>query len=134
VSLVNLWYWLSAAGRPQEGIAPIAEAVDLYSRLAKADPVTYLPKLAQVLNVHGCHLSQLGRHKKALVPAQKAVQLYLRLIDNSDTHMPDLALAMANLGDTLSGLGRRKESAAMLQEAAAIRRFLETSQATRPTR
>ncbi|MFF2901112.1 tetratricopeptide repeat protein, partial [Streptomyces sp. NPDC057966] len=70
-------------------------------------------------------LSNVGRREEALAVASEAVAIRRRLAEeNPAAYMPDLAMALNNLGATLSNVGRREEALAVASEAVAIRRRL----------
>jgi tetratricopeptide (TPR) repeat protein len=82
-------------GRREEALAPAQEAVEVYRRLAQANPAAHEPDLAGALSNLGASLAQVGRREEALAPAQEAVTIRRRLAQaNPDTHEPDLAMAL----------------------------------------
>ena len=63
--------------------------------------------------------------EEALAATQEAVDISRRLAQTRpDAFLPDLARSLNNLGNSLSGLGRREEALAATQEAVDIRRRL----------
>ena len=64
--LNNLSVALSALGRREEALQAAQEAVDVYRKLAEANPQAFLPDLAMSLNNLGNRLSALGRREEAL--------------------------------------------------------------------
>jgi tetratricopeptide (TPR) repeat protein len=123
--LRNLGNRLSALSRREEALAAAQEAVDIYRRLAKTRPDTFLPDLAKSLNNFGAMLSNLGRREEALAATQEAVDIYRSLAKTRpDAFLPDLAKSLNNLGTDLSAIGRREEALAAAQEAVDIYRRL----------
>jgi len=73
-------------------------------------------------------LSDLGRREEALIPAQRAVQLYEQLaLSNPDAFLPDLAGSLNNLALTLSSLGKRDDALVPAQRAVEIHEQLASS-------
>ncbi|MBL4684792.1 MAG: tetratricopeptide repeat protein [Nannocystaceae bacterium] len=63
-------------------------------------------------------LAAAGRHEEALEMAEEIVDAYRGLAkDRPDVFLPDLAMALNNLGIRFSGLGRREEAVKVAQEA-----------------
>ncbi|GGN68503.1 hypothetical protein GCM10010112_32900 [Actinoplanes lobatus] len=88
---------------------------------AAGDPAT----TAAVHADHAYRLSRAGRWTEALGAGEAAVAL-LRPLAGQDPgrYLPELAIAVNNVGTFLSELGRREEALALGQEAVAIRRRL----------
>ena len=83
---------------------------------------------ATALNNLSNLLSILGRHEKALAPAQEAGGIYRRLAAaRPDAYMADLATSLNNMGNCLSALGRHEKALASAQEAVSIQRRLAAS-------
>src|SRR5262249_50330650 len=78
--------------RREEALTATTEAVQIYRRLAQANPAAYDPDLALSLNNLGNRLSGLGRREDALTATTEAVQIYRRLAQaNPPAYDPDLA-------------------------------------------
>ncbi|WP_436533155.1 tetratricopeptide repeat protein [Actinoplanes sp. HUAS TT8] len=70
-------------------------------------------------------LARAGRREQALAAAEKALAIRRRLAEeNPDTHRPDLAVSLNDLGLRLSESGRREQAIAPVQEAAVVFRRL----------
>ena len=88
----NLGHRLSRPGRRDEALAPTDEAVDIYRRLAQANPAAFVPDLARSLNNLGIRLSGLGRGTRRWPPTDEAVEIRRRLAQaNPAAFEPDLA-------------------------------------------
>ena len=80
---------------------------------------------ARRVNINSIRLSEAGRREEALAASEEAVKLRRELVGrNRDAFLPDLAMALNNLGIRLSNLGRREEALAASEEAVSIRREL----------
>jgi len=83
---------------------------------------------AERARLHAAHvrrLSNAGRHQEALAAAEEATRIHRQLAEaNPTAHLPDLALALTNLGGCLLDMGRRQQALAPAEEAVAIRRRL----------
>jgi tetratricopeptide (TPR) repeat protein len=127
--LVTLGNRYHNAGQPEEALAAVQEAVNIFARLAATRPNAFLPALVLSLNNAVAVLAELGRHEEALAPSQEAVDIRRRLAAISpDAFLPDLAVSLNSFGATLSNLGRREEAAAAVQEAIDIYRRLAATQ------
>ncbi len=123
--LNNLGAALGALGRREEALKAAQEAVEVYRRLAQANPQAFEPNLAASLNNLANILAGLGRRGEALEAAQEAVEVYRRLAQaNPQAFEPDLAGSLNNLSVFLADLGRREEALKAAQEAVVIRRRL----------
>jgi hypothetical protein len=69
-------------------------------------------------------LSNLGRRQEALAPTEEALKIYRELAKTNPAFLPDLAMALNNLGVFLSEVGRRQEALAPTEEALKIYREL----------
>jgi len=78
MSLNNLSIRLAEAGRRQEGLAAIEDAVAVYRRLAAANPAAYEPDLARSLNNLSNRLAEAGRNAEAEQARQDADELRSR--------------------------------------------------------
>lgn len=74
------------------------------------------PNLAGSLNELANMLSQLGRHREALGPAEESVKLRRHLV-NPEAHAPELAASLSNLAITMAKLGRHREALAPAEES-----------------
>ena len=123
--LSSLSVKLGWVGRRGDALAPTEEAVDIYRRLAEADPAAHLFNLASSLNDLGIRLLGVGRPDDALAPTEEATGICRRLAEaNSAAYLPHLASSLNNLGIRLSAVGRRDDALAPTEEAADIYRRL----------
>jgi tetratricopeptide (TPR) repeat protein len=115
------------AGRHEDALAAIREAVELRRQLAEDDPAT-APELANSLNTLAAVLHQTGQVEDALPVAEEAVAVYHRLRESDpDAFTSNYAMAVNNLGTALLHLGRAADSVAPGREAVrAVRALLPT--------
>jgi len=73
-------------------------------------------------------LSEVGKAREALAPAEEAVACYRRLADsvtgNPDRYTPDLARTLSNLANRLSEVGKAREALAPAEETVVLWRRL----------
>ena len=125
MSLNNLSLQLADLGRPEEALAAIQEAAEVYRELAAARPDAFWPGLAASLNNLSIRLADLGRPEDGLAAIQEATEVYRELAAaRPDAFWPDLAMSLNNLSLRLADLGRPEEALAAIQEAVTIRREL----------
>jgi len=106
-------------------LAPANEAVNVYRRLAQANPAAYEPVLAASLNNLANHLSETGDRAGALAPATEALNICRRLAQaNPAAYEPNLAMSLNNLAASLSETGDRAGALAPANEAVNIYRRL----------
>ncbi|RQX05718.1 hypothetical protein DLJ59_06875 [Micromonospora inaquosa] len=72
-------------------------------------------------------LARAGRWKEALKPAENTVAIYRQLTDANSDYIPELAMALDNLGNRLADVGRQEEALSAAQESATIYRQLADS-------
>ena len=108
----------------------------LQQRFSKLPPDAPLEQRAEFAADLAIRLSEVGRSKEALAPAEEAVGLYRRLADpetgNPDRFTPDLASSLNNLANRLSEVGRSKEALAPAEEAVGLRRRLADPETGNP--
>ena len=122
----QLAYRLHHAGLGGQALTATEQSVEIWRRLAAANPAAYDAGLAASLHSLGAMLSEVGRRAEALTVTEQAVEIYRRLAAaNPAAFDPGLARSLSNLGIRLSGLGRRAEALAATEEAATIRRRLD---------
>ena len=129
-SLNNLSVRLAEAGRRDEALTAIEEAVAVYRRLAAANAAAYEPDLAMSLNNLSVRLAEAGRRDEALTAIEEAVAVYRRLAAaNAAAYEPALAMSLNNLSVDLAEAGRRDEALTAIEEAVAVRRRLAAANA-----
>ena len=74
-SLTNLSIQLADAGRRDEGLTAIQDAVKVYRRLAAANPAACEPDLATSLNNLSVNLAEAGRRDRAELVRRDADEL-----------------------------------------------------------
>ena len=123
----NLANVLGELGRLEEAQAIAKEGVQLYHKLAREQPDSFLPGLAGSLNNLANRLSALGRREEALVHAEESVRLHRQLArERPDAFLADLAMSLNNLSHMLSALGRREE--ALVQAEESVRLYYQLAQ------
>ncbi|MFP3942051.1 MAG: tetratricopeptide repeat protein [Thermoanaerobaculia bacterium] len=123
---------LAAAGRAEEALRAIEEAVEIRRRLAAANPARYGPELAQSLNNLSVHLAVSGRGKDALGASEQAVVIYRRLASAHPAgYEPELASSLNNLSNRLAESGRGEEAVGAVKEAVGIQRRLAAANPAR---
>jgi tetratricopeptide (TPR) repeat protein len=114
---------LSNAGLHHQALDAAQITVDLYRRLAAADPAAHDRDLAISLHDLGIDLGRVGRREEALTAAAEAVMVYRRLAAADPAAVePGLAGALDSLGGRMSTLGRLEEALALHQEAVEVYR------------
>jgi hypothetical protein len=123
-SLNNLSARLAEAGRRRDGFIAIEEAVEIYRRLARANPA-YEPYLAFSLNNLSNRLRETGHRGGALTAIGEAVEIRRPLAKaNPAAHEPDLALSLDNLSVHMAEVGRRGDALTVSKEAVEVYRRL----------
>ncbi len=104
--LNNLSNRLSVSGDRPGALRAIEEAVEIYRRLAQAQPAAFEPALAMSLNNLSNRLSDSGDRPGALRAIEEAVEIYRRLAQAQPAAFgPDLAISLNNLSNRLSDSG-----------------------------
>ncbi|MBO3737234.1 tetratricopeptide repeat protein [Actinoplanes sp. NEAU-H7] len=85
----------------------------------RLDRTTDPAEQARLYSVHALCLSSVGQDAEALEPAKKATALYRRL-----ALLPELAVAVGNLGGIMAGLGRLEQALALAEESVGLLRKL----------
>jgi len=130
--LSNLSADLAAAGDAAGGLATIQEAVEIYRRLAEANPARFEPDLAVSLNNLSNLLSATGDRPGALAAIQEAVNIYRRLAETDPAGFePYLAASLNNLSNRLRATDDRAGALAAVQGALEIHRRLAQANPTR---
>jgi len=111
---------LCRAERFAEAVAVRKRAVEVYERLAAADPDAFLEKLQGSLEILVRLSDAVGRPEDGVAPARRLVEVIDRLAKvESDTDFFDPVLYRMLLVARLERLGRREELVAALQESVA---------------
>ncbi|SCF32868.1 tetratricopeptide repeat protein [Micromonospora chaiyaphumensis] len=101
--------------------AAITTTLTRHQLAATDDPVDH----ARLHAIHAWRLANAGLHEQALDPAEEATGLYRQLAQaDPAAHLPNLAMSLTNLGNSLSDLGRREEALVLAQEATGLYRQL----------
>ena len=123
--LNNLSVHLSEAGDRAGALTAIREAVDIYRRLALANPARFEPDLAMSLNNLSNRLGEAGDRAGALTAIREAVDIYRRLAPANPARFEfDLAGSLRNLSLRLSDAGDDADVLTAIREAVDIRRRL----------
>ncbi|KZP11528.1 TPR-like protein, partial [Athelia psychrophila] len=131
-SLNNMVVWLAAAGRHEEAVTAIMEAVDLRRTLAADQPAVFNAPLADSLNNMAACLAAAGRHEEAATAIMEAVDLCRTLAaDQPAAFNAPLAVCLNNMAIWLAAAGRHEEAAVTaVREAVDLRRALAADQPT----
>ncbi len=116
---------LAKAGRPDDAVAPSAEAVALYRQLA-ADSSDFLRDLASALHELGNRYGDLGRLQEAAAAAEEAVSLFRALVADDAELTSYLATALISLGNHYRRAGRRDTAEAAIEEGVDLLRDFAT--------
>ncbi|GAA4457709.1 tetratricopeptide repeat protein [Phytohabitans houttuyneae] len=120
MEVTRLGTLLGTAGRHEEAIGLVEEAVELYR-----GPVDHEPNLALALRQLGDCLTALGRPLEAQVALQEAVAVNRGLAAaHPGEHLTSLAFVLVDLSRSHASLGRHDEALASAQEAVATLRHL----------
>jgi tetratricopeptide (TPR) repeat protein len=123
--LNNLSGQLSDSGDRAGALRAIEEAVEIYRRLAQAQPAAFEPNLATSLNNLSNRLSDSGDRAGALRAIEEAVEIRRRLAQAQPAAFePNLAMSLNNLSVTLSDSGDRAGALRASKEATEILRRL----------
>ncbi len=119
----------SYLGKYKETLETMAEAIDIYRKLAERnvgrDSGRYQADLAKFLTNLAANYLDIGKYKEALESAKEAVKICEELTKrNPDKYLPDLATALNNLGSAYSNLGKYKEALEKTEEVVEIYREL----------
>jgi len=108
-TLVSLGKRLNVAKDIIGSIEAFKKALDIYRRLAKANPAAYEPDLARSLNNLSNRLSDVGDREGALEAIREAVDIRRRLAKaNPAAYEPDLAGSLNSLARCLSRSEERR--------------------------
>jgi tetratricopeptide (TPR) repeat protein len=102
-------------------LAAVTEAVEVYRRLAAANPARFEPDLARSLNNLSNRLSEIGNVAEALAAITEAVEVYRRLATaNPARFEPDLATSLGAMGSYLRADGQAAKARAAFEEGIRI--------------
>ncbi len=131
-ALVGLAIRLARTGDSEAALRANQEAVDLYRKLAAAEPEEFLPDLARSLNNLALNLSDRERHAEALQAAQEAIDLYRKLAAGGARELRSgLAGSLNNLFIVLSRSNRPAPALRAAKEAADLYRELAAKEPDR---
>ncbi|MFD6756118.1 MULTISPECIES: tetratricopeptide repeat protein [Micromonospora] len=100
-------------------------AAALAEHVVSLIPMTAPPEhRAPTQSILSSTLARAGRWKEALKAAENAVAIYRQLTDANSDHIPELALALDNLGNRLADVGRQEDALSAAQESVTIYRQL----------
>ncbi|MBI5581651.1 MAG: ATP-binding protein, partial [Deltaproteobacteria bacterium] len=117
----NLCLCLSNSGQRREALEAAKRAVEIYERLAAANPQAFESDLAMSLNNLGSLYSGLGQRREALEAAKRAVEICERLAAaNPQAFERHLAGSLTNLGNRYSVLGQGQEALEAAKRAVEI--------------
>ena len=82
----------------EDALKSFKEALEIYRKLAQANPQTYLPYVAGTLNNLGNLQSDKNEFEDALKSYKEALEIYRKLAQaNPQTYLPDVAMTLINL-------------------------------------
>jgi tetratricopeptide (TPR) repeat protein len=124
--LANVWSSrLADLERRREALMAVAEAVEIYRRLAESNPGNFLSGLASSLHNQSGYLSRLGRGEDSVEAIEEAVEIYRVLADaDPDPFLADLATTLNNQSYVLGQLRRLEDALAAIEEAVELYRVL----------
>jgi len=86
---------LAEAGRREEGLAAIEQAVTIHRELAARNRDAWLPDLATSLNNLSVRLAEAGRREEGLAAIEQAVTIHRELAArNRDAWLPNLVRSL----------------------------------------
>jgi tetratricopeptide (TPR) repeat protein len=113
------------AGRPQDALETLEEAVELCRRWVAGEPARLERNLATALYKRSLMWEMLGRHEEALGDAEEAAELYQILLPRDpDLFGPLYADALRQLSDCLAHCDRHDEALPVAEHAVGIERRL----------
>ncbi|MCA9707415.1 MAG: tetratricopeptide repeat protein [Myxococcales bacterium] len=115
----------SMSDQHDEALQATQESVDLYRRLANAQPEVFTHDLARALDDLGRRSSALGRQEEALQITQESVDLWREIIEQKPDSFPvGLARALSNYGDQAGALGQHELALQASTEAVDLYRMV----------
>ncbi|WP_336047738.1 hypothetical protein [Streptomyces sp. CA2R101] len=126
-ALVNQASALNELGQSEAALRTSSGAVDLFRRLAAANPdeVEFGIGLALALDNQSRGLGALGRRKESLAAISEATEVCRKFAEEyPDAFLPKLAAFLSNQSTRLSELGYLREALAAITESVHIRRRL----------
>ncbi|KAJ6594604.1 hypothetical protein B0H19DRAFT_65982 [Mycena capillaripes] len=126
-SLTTLTNCLAAVGRNDEALVAAQEAVSIYTQNAPHMWDFLYTIRNQELGANAFHslslqLTTSGDLDQALINAEKATELYRKLVGLAPRHLPTLASSLRNLASVLSKVGRKDEAVTACVEVVGIMR------------
>ncbi|MEU5301121.1 hypothetical protein ACH4YO_16440 [Streptomyces noursei] len=117
----NLGFRMTRAGHREEAMAATERAVDIFRRLATADPAGFAPELAGALAQLSECAYKADRMRTSRRAAEEAVGIFRGLAATDRTsYEPGLALSLSQLGHGMSEERRQEEALAAAQRAMGI--------------
>ena len=116
---------LTEAGRHDDALAALDEAIAIGRRHVHAKPLRYAPNLAAALLMKAHLLAELGHVEQALSSAEGAVDIYRTLVPGDQVRFePILFAALTSLGFWRHRRGEFAAALPVFEEAAALGRRL----------
>jgi tetratricopeptide (TPR) repeat protein len=116
---------LTEAGRHDDALAALDEAIAIGRKNVHAKPLRYAPNLAAALLMKAHLLAELGHAEQALSSAEGAVDIYRTLVPGDQVRFePILFAALTSLGFWRHQRGEFETALPAFEEAAAIGRRL----------
>jgi tetratricopeptide (TPR) repeat protein len=119
---------LTQAGRHDDALAALNEAIDIGSRHVRAKPVRYAPNLAAAMLMKAHLLAELGHIDEAMSSAEGAVEIYRTLAPgDAERFEPILFAALTSLGFWRHRRGEFAVALPAFEEAAKLARRLPSA-------
>ncbi|HEX6360622.1 tetratricopeptide repeat protein [Actinophytocola sp.] len=116
---------LAEAGRHEDALAALNEAIDIGSRHVHAKPLRYAPNLAAALLMKAHLLAELGHMEEAVSTAEGAVDIYRTLVPGDQARFePILFAALTSVGFWRHQRGEFTQARPAFEEAAELARRL----------
>ena len=114
---------LAQLGERSAALSHLQQALEIYRRLADAEPAAFEPDVAMTLNNLGALLSDLGDRAGAREKYEEALEIYRRLADAEPAAFEaDVAMTLNNLGNLLRDSGEPAAARERYEEALPLAR------------
>lgn len=110
LSMNNYATQLAAAGRYEEALEHVREALGIFQRLAEKNPDSYEFDYAGLLNNYAIRLAEWGRYEEALQHAWQALEIHQRLAQKNPDCELDYARSLNTYANRLAEGGRDEDA------------------------
>jgi tetratricopeptide (TPR) repeat protein len=111
----------------RDGLRECEEALRIYEKLSKADPLIYRREIAGTLNNIAMFHNELNENSKAAKEYKKALVIYRNLSIDNGNHLFDVAMILGNLGCLNTGRKKYTDAQKELEESLRIYKQIKTS-------